>query len=134
MDASNYSLIGNPNSVVASIFKGKSNDPQNVFYNVEVKTLSTNIPMVLITCWVPIITGSGSDNIVWMVRGHHKNTHSPPTADTEVEPTGGDTGISGRLSKMARHLLTGQVMYNTWKVQRIPYGVVMPNRNVSVTA
>ncbi|MBK8111843.1 MAG: hypothetical protein IPK46_16745 [Saprospiraceae bacterium] len=44
LDASNYTLIGNPNSVVASIFNGKSNDPQSVFYNVEVKDLEHEYP------------------------------------------------------------------------------------------
>lgn len=44
LDATNYSIIGDTNSIVAAIFNGKTNDPENVFYNVEVKNLEHEYP------------------------------------------------------------------------------------------
>ena len=43
LDDKNYNTLGDTNNLVAAIFKGKSGDPLNVFYLVEVKTWSTNI-------------------------------------------------------------------------------------------
>jgi polyhydroxybutyrate depolymerase len=40
----NYTIIGDTNNIVAAIFKGLSNKPENIFYNVEVKGLEHEYP------------------------------------------------------------------------------------------
>lgn len=44
LDSQNYTIFGDTNSVVAAIYKGKTNDPQNIFYLVEVKNLEHEYP------------------------------------------------------------------------------------------
>lgn len=44
LDDKNYTTIGDTNTVQAAIFKGKSGDPQNLFYLVEVKNLEHEYP------------------------------------------------------------------------------------------
>jgi polyhydroxybutyrate depolymerase len=44
LDEQNYKIIGDTNSVTASIFKGKTNNPLNIFWNVEVKNLKHEYP------------------------------------------------------------------------------------------
>ena len=44
LEPSNYQTIGDTNNVVAAIFKGKVNDPLNVFYLVEVKNMEHEYP------------------------------------------------------------------------------------------
>jgi polyhydroxybutyrate depolymerase len=44
LDDKNYITLGDTNNLVAAIFKGKSGDPLNVFYLVEVKNLEHEYP------------------------------------------------------------------------------------------
>ena len=137
LDASNYSLIGNPNSVVASIFKGKSNDPQNVFYNVEVKNLEHEYPngvnhplLGAYYHWKWLrqyrLDGQGpsQEHTLTTNSGHGGGTYP-----------GGDTvhiWSAQQDGKVFTHW-TGDVQYLE-SAKEYHTRVVMPNRNVSVTA
>ena len=137
LDASNYSLIGNPNSVVASIFKGKSEWSTKCDY----VSRSKNLAQHRYPNGVNHLLGAYY-HWKWLRQyrldgqGHHKNTlyHQQRTRRWNLPRRWYGAYLVGSAAdgKVFTHW-TGDVQYPE-SAKEYHTRVVMPNRNVSVTA